>query len=172
MNGAKNKMLLETLRKEILGGKYASGQSYPSVRALERRFGIPRSTIGHALDELFHQGLISRKQGRGTFVTSMATSRKIGLVVPGVACTDFFQPIGSKEEWRVFHKEKRLPLHDLPETAVRKADNRREKTCFIRFSAWRRGCSRMVGGRGAVEVGFSTSFQSRHSGGLCLEDIL
>ena len=96
MNGAKNKMLLETLRKEILGGKYASGQSYPSVRALERRFGIPRSTIGHALDELFHQGLISRKQGRGTFVTSMATSRKIGLVVPGVACTDFFQPIMSE----------------------------------------------------------------------------
>ena len=96
LNSTKYKTLLEMLRKEILSGKYAPGQSYPSVRALERRLGIPRSTIGHALDELFHQGLISRKQGRGTFVTSVASSRRIGLIVPGVAYTDFFQPIISE----------------------------------------------------------------------------
>lgn len=93
MNDSKYKTLLDTLRKEILGGKYKTGQPYPSVRALERRFGIPRSTIGHALDELFHQGLISRKQGRGTFVTRTANSRQIGLIVPGVAYSEFFPPI-------------------------------------------------------------------------------
>ena len=43
--------------------------------------------------ELEKQGLVSRKQGRGTFVTNNATSRKIGLIVPGVASTDFFLPI-------------------------------------------------------------------------------
>ena len=86
-------MLLGTLKADILKGKYASGQNFPSVRALERKYGIPRSTIGHALDELFHQGLISRRQGRGTFVTSQGASRQIGLIVPGVAVTDFYGPI-------------------------------------------------------------------------------
>ena len=93
MIDAKYKTLLGTLKADILEGKYASGQNFPSVRALERKYGIPRSTIGHALDELFHQGLISRKQGRGTFVTRQGTLRQIGLIVPGVAVTDFYGPI-------------------------------------------------------------------------------
>lgn len=48
------------------------------------------------MDELVRQGLVTRKQGRGTFVSSRGVSRKIGLIVPGVACTDFFQPIVSE----------------------------------------------------------------------------
>ena len=93
MIDAKYKTLLGTLKADILKGKYASGQNFPSVRALERKYGIPRSTIGHALDELFHQGLISRRQGSGTFVTSQGASRRIGLIVPGVAYSEFFPPI-------------------------------------------------------------------------------
>lgn len=93
---AKYKTLLGRLKADILNGKYASGAHFPSVRALERSYGIPRSTIGHALDELSYQGLISRKQGRGTFVTSQGASRQIGLIVPGVAVTDFYGPIVSE----------------------------------------------------------------------------
>ena len=93
MTDAKYMTLLGRLKADILNGKYASGAHFPSVRALERKYGIPRSTIGHALDELSHQGLISRKQGRGTFVTSQGASRQIGLIVPGVAVTDFYGPI-------------------------------------------------------------------------------
>ena len=130
MIDAKYKTLLGTLRADILKGKYASGQNFPSVRALERKYGIPRSTIGHALDELFHQGLISRKQGRGTFVTNQGKSRKIGLIVPGVACTDFFQPIVSeinqlarKEDYtllfaEVFSLDREKRIHQVRELAA------------------------------------------------------
>ena len=88
--------LVTTLRTDVLGGKYRVGQPFPSVRALSRRYGCSDATAQRVLDELFRQGLISRKQGRGTFVTGQGASRKIGLIVPGVACTDFFQPIVSE----------------------------------------------------------------------------
>ena len=88
--------LVATLRTDILGGKYRVGQPFPSVRALARSCGCSDATAQRVQDELFRQGLISRKQGRGTFVTGQGASRRIGLIVPGVACTDFFQPIVSE----------------------------------------------------------------------------
>lgn len=88
--------LVATLRTDILGGKYRVGQPFPSVRALSRRYSCSDATAQRVQDELFRQGLISRKQGRGTFVTGQGASRRIGLIVPGVACTDFFQPIVSE----------------------------------------------------------------------------
>ena len=93
MNATKYSTLLDTLKSEILSGKYLSNAPFPSVRALIGRFKLSDRTVRHALDELFAQGLISRKQGRGTFVTSQAMSRKIGLMVPGMAYSEFFPPI-------------------------------------------------------------------------------
>ena len=93
MDNKSYKGIVEALKKDILNGKYSSCHAFPSVGTLVRRFGVARGTVHHAFDELARQGLISRKQGRGTFVTNNATSRKIGLIVPGVASTDFFLPI-------------------------------------------------------------------------------
>ena len=122
--------LVATLRTDVLGGKYRVGQPFPSVRALSHRYGCSDATAQRALDELFRQGLISRKQGRGTFVTNNATSRKIGLIVPGVACTDFFQPIVSeinllarKEDYtllfaEVFSLDREKRIHQVRELAA------------------------------------------------------
>ena len=130
MNDSKYKSLIETLKSNILSGKYGVGKPFPSVRALIKRFGLSNTTVLHALDELVHQGLISRKQGRGTFVTNQGTSRKIGLIVPGVACTDFFQPIVSeinqlarKEDYQllfaeVFSLDRDKRVHQVRELAA------------------------------------------------------
>ena len=88
--------LFDTLKSEILSGKYRSNSPFPSVRALIGRFRMSDRTVRHALDELFAQGLISRKQGRGTFVTGRCISRKIGLIVPGVAYSEFYPPFLSE----------------------------------------------------------------------------
>ena len=93
LNSKSYKGIVDALKKDILGGKYTSSHAFPSVGMLVRKFGVARGTVHHAFDELAHQGLISRKQGRGTFVSNNATSRKIGLIVPGVAVTDFYGPI-------------------------------------------------------------------------------
>ena len=124
------KGIVEALKKDILSGKYSSCHAFPSVGTLVRKFGVARGTVHHAFDELAHQGLISRKQGRGTFVTNNATSRKIGLIVPGVACTDFFQPIVSeinqlarKEDYtllfaEVFSMDREERIHQVRELAA------------------------------------------------------
>lgn len=96
MNDAKYISLLDTLKSEILSGKYRPNALFPSVRALIGRFKLSDRTVRHALDELSAQGLISRKQGRGTFVTGKYISRKIGLIVPGVAYSEFYPPFLSE----------------------------------------------------------------------------
>ena len=93
MGNVKYRMLLESLRKDILSGKYASEQSFPSVRALSRRFGLANTTVQRAVEELAHQGLIQRSQGAGSIVTRAGALRKIGLVVPGIAYSEFFPVI-------------------------------------------------------------------------------
>jgi LacI family transcriptional regulator len=90
------RLLVESLKKDIQEGRYGAGNPLPSVRALIRRTGLSNTTVLHALDELAHQGLISRRQGSGTFVKKRNASRKIGLIVPGVAVTDFFKPVVSE----------------------------------------------------------------------------
>ena len=41
-------------------------------------------------------GLVRPRRGAGTFVMKCRASRKIGLIVPGVAVTDFFKPVVSE----------------------------------------------------------------------------
>lgn len=96
MNSKSPNLILETLAKEIRGGKYASSsQPFPSERALARRFGVSRVTITSALRELRGMGLLVALHGKGTFLTRSARKMcgKIGLILPGVAYSEFFQPV-------------------------------------------------------------------------------
>lgn len=82
-----------TLRNDILGGRYASVR-FPSERSLAMRFKVSRATIARCLADLDREGLIRRSQGRGTFITRQGSSRKIGLVLPGIVpYSEYFQPI-------------------------------------------------------------------------------
>ena len=84
----------DTLRAEILGGKYLSRRAFPSIVATCKRFGISRLTAFKVFDKLKEDGLISTRQGSGTFVAKDGQSRLIGLVIPGVSyASEFFQPI-------------------------------------------------------------------------------
>lgn len=125
MNDSKYKSLIETLKSNILSGKYGVGKPFPSVRALIKRSGLSNTTVLHALDELVHQGLISRRQGRGTFVTNRGMSRKIGLIIPGVAYSEFFPPIVSQISKMAQDAGYTLLFGDVmssnPETRARKA---------------------------------------------------
>ncbi len=93
---AKYTRVYETLKRDILSGKYSSRNPFPSVAMIIRRFAISNLTAVKVLEKLKNDGLVKSYQGRGTFVTNNATSRKIGLIVPGVAVTDFFKPIMSE----------------------------------------------------------------------------
>ena len=91
---ARSVQILKTLKDELLKGRYSKSRAFPSEIALSRRFGVSRSTMTFVVGELEKQGLVSRSQGRGTFVTKEGRSRLIGLVVPGVSYSSkYFQKI-------------------------------------------------------------------------------
>lgn len=87
--------LVKRLKMDILGGKYGTTHPLPSIQALMRRTGFSKNTVIRALDELKVQGFISNSQGRVSLVTKFGAARKIGLIVPGIAYSEFFPPIVS-----------------------------------------------------------------------------
>lgn len=53
----------------IASGEWQAGERLPPERRLCREFDVSRSTLRQALAELEERGLITRRQGRGTFVS-------------------------------------------------------------------------------------------------------
>lgn len=91
-DGARYLEIFDALKREILSGKYASSRTFPSAMALARRFRTTRATVRRAVDRLRNQGLVGGRQGAGMYLTKAASSRKIGLIVPGVAYSEFYPP--------------------------------------------------------------------------------
>lgn len=98
MKANESSPIIATLRKEILSGKYVSPETpFPSERGLARRFGVKRSVVAQALQNLSAKGYLVRMRGKGTFLTKSAqrSGGPIGLIVPGVAYSDFFSALVS-----------------------------------------------------------------------------
>lgn len=64
-------------RELIASGQWHDGDRLPPERELCQRFGVSRATLRQALAELERQGLVTRHQGRGTFVTKPRTQLPI-----------------------------------------------------------------------------------------------
>jgi DNA-binding LacI/PurR family transcriptional regulator len=71
--------LVEALRGAIARRTIAPGTRLPDERELARQFSLSRGTVRRALAELEATGLLSRQQGRGTFVTDERTTPAIPL---------------------------------------------------------------------------------------------
>lgn len=61
--------LAATLRGKIVDGEISSGQALPSERDLCHILGASRVTVRKATELLIDEGLLTRRQGSGTFVT-------------------------------------------------------------------------------------------------------
>lgn len=84
------------LEMEISGGKYSTGGRLPSEIQLVKQFGVSRPTVARALRDLEVRGLIERRAGSGTYVSSnqqKASTRVLGLLVPGLSNTEIFHII-------------------------------------------------------------------------------
>lgn len=63
-------LTLSKIRKMISAGELGSGGRLPPERELAQALGVGRRSLRRALDVLEGEGQLSRRQGRGTFVTS------------------------------------------------------------------------------------------------------
>ncbi|HHW4677921.1 MAG TPA: GntR family transcriptional regulator [Xylella sp.] len=71
--------LASKLSESIRAGHWRSGEALPAERHLCECLHISRITLRQALDVLVAQGLVSRRQGAGTFITSQIQHQLSGL---------------------------------------------------------------------------------------------
>jgi GntR family transcriptional regulator len=60
--------IADLLRDQIADGVYRPGEAIPTVAELSATFGVASMTVRHAISQLSQEGVVSREQGRGTFV--------------------------------------------------------------------------------------------------------
>jgi GntR family transcriptional regulator, arabinose operon transcriptional repressor len=92
----KYQQVLDTIKTDILSGRYQPGQKLPSEAGFLKRFGTSRITVGRALRELQQAGLVQRRPGSGTYVASASSDDSgllFGLLVPNLGDTEIFGPI-------------------------------------------------------------------------------
>ena len=85
-------LIAESLRREILSGKYETRERFPSEEALSRRFGASRPTVERALRELKRAGLLESRTGSGSFLTFAARNATgaLGVIAPDYRKIEFF----------------------------------------------------------------------------------
>lgn len=68
--------LAETLREEIVAGVHAPGTQLPTEAELASRFGMSRGTVVKAIDTLVAEGVVTKRQGAGSFVSQPSLHRR------------------------------------------------------------------------------------------------
>jgi len=66
----------DVIRKRILDGEWGAGFKIPSERDLESELGVSRMTISKGLAPLVAEGLLTRRQGSGTYVNDQSQLRR------------------------------------------------------------------------------------------------
>ena len=88
--------------EHIASGQWQTGDRLPPERELCRRFDVSRATLRQALAELERRGLITRHQGRGTFVSKPRAQ----LPIVGVfSIRDAMAALGLRMDTRVLRVE-------------------------------------------------------------------
>ena len=66
--------LRDALAERIARGEWKPGIAIPGEGDLARQLGVSKGTVRKSLDLLESEGLLSRRQGRGTFVIDPASA--------------------------------------------------------------------------------------------------
>jgi GntR family transcriptional regulator of arabinose operon len=91
----KHRRVYMTLQREIQTGRWKRGERLPSEAQLVKRFRVSRITVGRAIRDLQHAGLVDRRAGSGTFARGLGVEAALsfGLLIPDLGETDIFEPI-------------------------------------------------------------------------------
>lgn len=115
------------LRQRIADSVYAPGEQLQTEERLAEEFGVSRATIRQSVGELVRQGMVDRKQGKGTFVLPM-TKQHLGQRFSGsladlIAETKRARVQNPKVEYRARIPKRiadKLQLADMFATIVRR----------------------------------------------------
>jgi len=69
------RQLVEQVRRDVMLGRLSPGDQLPTLREVVDATAINPNTVAKAYAELEHEGLVVRRQGMGTFVSSAPSAR-------------------------------------------------------------------------------------------------
>ena len=72
--------LMQKIKNSISNGELKTGSKIAAEQELCAQYGVSRITVRKAISELEKQGILEKKQGKGTFVTVPAIHRKLHAV--------------------------------------------------------------------------------------------
>ena len=127
----KTALIREFVRSGILEGRYKPGQQIPSETVLSQRFETTRATVGKALRDLEHEGLIVRRRGSGSFVQTLEQHRMFtfGLLVPGLGDGEIFEPICNSSATTLAKRNHRLLWGQFPTLNMSERCAHAERLC-------------------------------------------
>ena len=106
--------IIASLKREISEGRLEAGASLPSFRQLAEDLLVSVITVKRAYEELERDGIIYRRQGLGTFVSTAAGDRSREVKAAHAAAL-FRQGAREAAEAGLSHKA----IVDLAEAAIR-----------------------------------------------------
>jgi GntR family transcriptional regulator len=74
-SGALYQQIIDAVKREVSEGRLSAGAPLPSFRGLAGELLVSVITVKRAYEELEREGIIYRRQGLGTFVSSAAADR-------------------------------------------------------------------------------------------------
>jgi len=72
--------IANSIKQDIENNIYEIGDLLPTEEDLEKKFNVSRTTIRNAIGLLENEGLLIRKQGKGTIVHAMRTAQKLNYI--------------------------------------------------------------------------------------------
>ena len=110
-----HRIVYESLRKQISEGVYKEGDLLPSENQLCILHGVTRPTVRKALDTLFHEGYIKRRQGKGNTVRGIPQGvgiLSIGGTTSAVGGKKLYTEIIVKPEFRTWESAFSYPISE------------------------------------------------------------
>lgn len=118
------------LRTRIRDGHYEPGVLLPGEVELARQYGCSRVTVRKALEQLALDGLIGRKQGRGTIVLDTRAAEPVRAEVAGLV--ENLLALGLRTQVQVLHFAFETPPKRIRDTLGIDADKQALHTIRLR----------------------------------------
>lgn len=89
--------LMSRLKNDITAGVYPAGARIPSEQLLCETYGVSRVTVRKAMLDLVQEGLLVRRQGKGTFVAKERIQRDLHQITSfSAACRQMGHTAGAR----------------------------------------------------------------------------
>jgi len=126
--------LSDWLRGMIEKGRYSIGERLPSEIELSQMFNLNRNTVRQAILQLVNEGLVLKKNGVGTFVTSRVDDKLQYSLKNITSLTYEFSRLGLKSKTDIISKKVIHTTDDLAEKLMLGSDTRAIQIKRVRYA--------------------------------------